>query len=171
MEGAVKQPVADTHATSRHDASTEQVAAAYRQAAVTAGAIIASLGIYTIVVEGVLRSGTDAAPPAFFATLRIALFVVSGVAIFTSTIVKGLMLRSGPADTAGRLARLRTASVVSMAFAEVPAVCGLVLVLLGRVRTDFYMLLVISLYMMVRHFPRRGGWEEYVRRGSTGLAR
>jgi F0F1-type ATP synthase membrane subunit c/vacuolar-type H+-ATPase subunit K len=171
VEGIVKQPVADNHATPTHNGSAEQVEMACRQATVIAAAIVASLGMYTFVVEMVMRSGTDAAPPAFFATLRIALFVVSGIAIFTSTIVKGLMLRNAPADTAGRLARLRTASVISMAFAEVPAVSGLVLVLLGRVRTDFYMLLVISLYMMVRHFPRRGGWEEYVRRGSTGLAR
>ena len=161
----------DPRATPAHDVSTEQVAAAYRQTAITAAAIVASLAMYAVVVEVLMRSGAAAAPPAFFGPLRIALFVVSGIAIFTSTIVKGFMLRNAPTDTAGRVARLRTASLVSIAFAEVPAVSGLVLVLFGRVRADFYMLLVISLYMMVRHFPRRGGWEEYVSRGSAGLAR
>ena len=164
-------PVSDARATPTAEVSTEQIAIAYRATAVTAGAIAASLAMYAVVVEVVMRSGSDATPPAFFGPLRIALFVVSAVAIFTSTIVKGLMLRNAPADTAGRLARLRTASLVPMAFAEVPAVCGTALVLMGRDRADFYMLLVISLYMMVRHFPRRGGWEEYLRRGSTGLAR
>jgi hypothetical protein len=171
MEGIVKSPVADTRATPTPDDSAAQVARAYRSTALTAGTIVASLAMYAVVVEVVMRSGSDATPPAFFGPLRIALFVVSGIVIFTSTIVKGFMLRSAPADTAGRLARLRTASLVSMAFAEVPVVSGVVLVLLGRIRADFYMLLVISLYMMARHFPRRGTWEEYVSRGSTGLAR
>jgi hypothetical protein len=163
--------VSGARTTPSADVSAEQVATAYRATAVSAAAIIASLAMYAVVVQVLMRSGSDVSPPAFFGPLRIALFVVSGVAIFTSTIVKGLMLRNAPVDAAGRLARLRTASLVSLAFAEVPAVSGLVLVLVGRVRADFYMLLVISLYMMVRHFPRRGGWEEYLRRGSTGLAR
>lgn len=167
----MREPVSDARATPTLDVSTEQVATAYRSTAVTATAIIASLAVYAVVVQVVMNSGSEVSPPAFFGPLRIALFVVSGVAIFTSTIVKGLMLRNAPADAAGRLARLRTASLVSLVFAEVPAVSGLVLVLVGRVRADFYMLLVISLYMMVRHFPRRGSWEEYLRRGSTGLAR
>jgi hypothetical protein len=166
MEGIVTPP-----ATTTADLSPEQVATAYRATAVAAGATTASLAIYAVVVEVVMRAAPDVSPPAFFGPLRIALFAVSGVAIFTSTIVKGFMLRHAPADTAGRLARLRAASLVALAFAEVPAVCGVTLVLLGRVRTDFYMLLVIALYMMVRHFPRRGAWEEYLRRGSTGLAR
>jgi hypothetical protein len=58
-----------------------------------------------------------------------------------------------------------------MGLAEVPAIAGLVLVMMGRTRSDFYMLLAISAYMMVRHFPRRGAWEEYVRRGSTTVVR
>jgi hypothetical protein len=92
---------------------------------------------------------------------------VAGVVIFTTTIVKGVLLRSAPADAAGRLARLRSATITALALSEMPAIFGLILVMLGSARGDFYMLLAISGYMMVRHFPRRGAWEEYVRRGSS----
>jgi hypothetical protein len=100
-------------------------------------------------------------------TLRIAFFVVAGVVIFTTTIIKGVLLRSAPPDAAGRVARLRTATIVALALSEMPAIFGLVLIMLGSTRQDFYMLLAISGYMMVRHFPRRGAWEDYVQRGST----
>jgi hypothetical protein len=42
-----------------------------------------------------------------------------------------------------------------------------VLFILGRQSSDFYILLVVSLYMLVRHFPRREQWEAYVRRGGA----
>ena len=99
------------------------------------------------------------------------LFVIAGAMIFMTTVVKGLMLRGAPADPAARLARLRTATMVGLALSEVPVVCGVVLVAIGRARQDFYMLLVISVYMLVRHFPRRGAWEEYLRRGGSSAVR
>jgi hypothetical protein len=110
-------------------------------------------------------------PPVFFQTLRIALFVIAGVMIFTTTIVKGILLRDALADPTGRLARLRTATITGLALSEVPVASGLVLVVLGHARADFYMLLAISAYMMVRHFPRRGLWEEYLQRGRTTVVR
>jgi hypothetical protein len=153
------------------DASTEYGAAAYKSTAMIASMIASSLLMYILVAEILLRSEGGAEPPAFFGQLRIILFVLAGALIFMTTVIKGLLLRRAPADPDARIARVRSASITAMALAEVPAVCGLVLVVLGGVRTDFYMLLVISCYMMVRHFPRRGPWDEYLRRPTTDVVR
>lgn len=146
-------------------------AAAYKQTAAVAGGIAASLLMYVVVAEVLTRTPASDGVPAFLGPLRIALFVVAGIAIFATTIVKGMMLRNAPADAPGRLARLRTATFTALALCELPAISGLVLVVVGRTRSDFYMLLAISTYMMVRHFPRRGAWDEYMRRGRTTAVR
>ena len=163
--------MANNRMTAPLDASPELVAEAYKRAAMTAAAIAGTLLVYVVVVEMMTRATPAPEPPALFSSLRIAIFVMAGVIIFSTTIAKGVMLRNPPDDAAGRLARLKTASILSMGLAEVPAIAGLVLVMMGRTRSDFYMLLAISAYMMVRHFPRRGAWEEYVRRGSTTVVR
>jgi hypothetical protein len=153
------------------DPSTDYAATAYKSTTMIAGMIAASLVVYVIVAEILLRSPSGGEPPAFFGQLRIVLFVVAGVLIFMTTIIKGLLLRSASADPSARVARARAVSITAMALAEAPALCGLVLVALGGVRTDFYMLLVISCYMMVRHFPRRGPWDEYLSRPATDAVR
>jgi len=140
---------------------------AHRQATIVTGAIAASLVFYAAMVE-VLRRSLPA-PEAFekFEMLRIALFAVAGVLVFTSTVLKGTILRNPPASGDMRLSRLRTASIITAAFAEVPVIFGLVLFILGRQTSDFYILLVVSAYMLARHFPRREPWENYVRRGGA----
>lgn len=157
--------------TEATQAFEERVDDVYRGTQIVAASMGAALVAYVAIVEVMCRAPLSSAPAAFFAPLRISLFVVSGVIIFTSTIVKGLMLRSAPAGAEARLARLRRVSIVSLAFTEVPVVAGLVLVMIGRTRADFYMLLAISVYMMVRHFPRRAAWDEYMARPNAGAAR
>ncbi len=165
MEGILN--VANERTTSSAELSPDSFNAAYKQTATIALAIVAVLPAYVAVSEILARSAPRAEVPATLGTLRIAFFVIAGVVIFTTTILKGVMLRNAPRDAAGRLARLRTATIAALALSELPALFGLILVILGSARADFYMLLAISAYMMVRHFPRRGAWEEYVRRGST----
>jgi hypothetical protein len=150
------------------EASPVRVEAVRRQTALIAGAIAASLPMYVVVVEWLGRSVLMPIDVAGFATLRIALFVMVGVVIFATTVLKGVMLRNPPADGAARLTRLRTATVVSLALSEVPAAVGLVVFLVGRARGDFYILLAISAYMLARHFPRRSAWEAYAS-GSSGV--
>jgi hypothetical protein len=70
-----------------------------------------------------------------------------------------------PATPELRLTRLRGASIITAAFSEGPAVLGFVLFIITRSRMDFYVLLVVSVYMIVRHLPLQGAWETYVRRG------
>jgi hypothetical protein len=54
---------------------------------------------------------------------------------------------------------------MTAAFAEGPAVLGLGLFLITRSRADFYILLVVAAYLLVRHLPQQAAWEVYVRRG------
>jgi hypothetical protein len=144
--------------------TSPDVDTAYKSTATIAAALASSLLVYVVVAEILARTPAPD-PPAFLGTLRIAIFVAAGAAIFMTTILKGIMLRQPPNDPAARIARLRTATIAALALCEFPAVCGLILVLLARARGDFYMLLAISAYMMVRHFPRRGAWREYVSSG------
>ena len=159
--------MANERTTSSSQLSPEFFNAAYKQTVTIALAIVTALPIYVVVAEILTRNAARAQLVGTLSTLRIVFFVIAGIVIFTTTIVKGVLLRSAPADAAGRVARLRSATIISLALAEIPAIFGLVRVMLGSARADFYMLLAISGYMMVRHFPRRGAWEDYVRRGST----
>lgn len=149
------------------DVPVHKIEIAHRQAMVVTGAIASSLVIYAVMIE-VLRRVLPA-PVAFesFEMLRIALFAVAGVLVFTSTVLKGALLRNPPAHGDMRIQRLRSASILTAAFAEIPVIFGLILFIVGRESSDFYILLVVSIYMLVRHFPRREQWESYVRRGGA----
>jgi len=52
-------------------------------------------------------------------------------------------------------------SIITFAFCEVPAVLGLVLFLIGGLRTDFYILLAISLGVKFANFPKYAEWENW----------
>jgi hypothetical protein len=147
------------------DVATHKIDIAHRQAVLVNSAIGGSIVVYAAMVE-LLRRALPA-PVAFesFEMLRVALFAIAGVLVFTSTVLKGTLLRNPPASGDLRIARLRTTGIITAAFAEVPVIIGLVLFILGRQTSDFYILVVVSIYMLVRHFPRREQWENYVRRG------
>lgn len=148
------------------------IEAARRQTAIIVGAFGVSLVTCLVLVEVFRRSGPVAAAAApGLDPIRIAVFSVAGVVVFTSTVVKGVLLRQAPPDPALRLARVRAATIIAAAMAELPAVLGLVLFFLSRSQNDFYILAVVSLYMLVRHFPRREPWDAYVQRGGTHSVR
>lgn len=147
------------------DFSVDRINAAHRSARSIAFAIFASLPMYALVVEILHRTQPSVAPVAASSVLRITFFALAGVFIFTATVVKGVLLRSVPSDAESRLSRLRIASILTAALAEAPAVLGLVLFMISRSRTDFYILLVVAAYLLVRHLPQQAAWELYVRRG------
>jgi len=111
--------------------------AAHRQAMMIAAAVVSSLGVYAGVAEFLLRSQPQPPVVAGAEMIRIVAFVIAGVAIFTATVVKSIMLRSAPATPVARLARLRSASIIGLAFAELPAVLGLAIFVITRSRPDF----------------------------------
>lgn len=149
----------------------QRIDTAHRQAVIISAAIGASLLVYLVLVELLRRTLPAPSMIPNMQIVRIALFVLAGMMVMSSTVLKGVVLRNAPADAALRLARLRTASILSAALAEVPAMLGLVLFLVGRTTEDFYILGVVSLYMLVRHYPRRDQWENYLRRGGVDAAR
>jgi len=149
------------------DFPAQKIAVAHRQATMITGAIAASLVIYVIVVEVLKRSMPAPEGAPSLDTIRIALFAIVGAVIFMTTVIKSMLLRRPAATGDARLAQLRTASILTAAFAEMPAVLGLILFLIGRRGADFYLLLVVAAYMLARHFPRRETWENYVRRGGN----
>lgn len=149
------------------EVSSAQIEAARRHAVIVAGAIVVSLAICVALVEVLRRAVPATEPGSNVAMIRIALFGAAGTIVFMSTVLKALVLRDAPADPSMRISRMRTASIQATAMSEIPAILGLVLFLLGHAAGDFYILAVVSVYMLVRHFPRRDVWEEYVRGGAS----
>jgi hypothetical protein len=97
---------------------------AHRQATIIVGAIGGSLLVYAALIQVLGRSLAEPEAFASFEMLRIALFAVAGVMVFASTVLKGTILRNAPASGDLRLQRLRTASIITAAFAEVPAIAN-----------------------------------------------
>jgi hypothetical protein len=143
----------------------EKIHAAHKQARMITLSIAATLPVYALVAELIIRSEHDVVPVTGNTALRITFFALAGMFIFTATVVKGVLLRNAPATPEARLARLRSASIITAAFAEGPAVLGLALFMITRQRSDFYILLVVAAYLLVRHLPLQAAWELYVRRG------
>jgi hypothetical protein len=157
--------VTETQMPGALDVPPHKIEVAHRQVVVITGAIGMSLAVYAVLVEVLKRTlpPTDFIPTVEM--LRIAFFAIAGVLVFTTTVLKSTLLRNVPPSADLRLQRLRTAGIIVAAFAEVPVIFGLVLFIIGRSTSDFYILLAVSLYMLVRHFPRRDQWEGYVLRG------
>jgi hypothetical protein len=133
------------------------------------GSMISSLFVYALVVEVLSRSrGVEAATSAP-EVLRWAFYAVAVAMVFMSHVAKAFMLRGAGAGGEEQLvARLMTATVVTAALAETPAILGLVLYVVGGYYTDFYFLALISLYLLMRHFPRWGQWEQRLQRHGVG---
>jgi len=143
----------------------EKVHAAHRQSMIIMASIASSLIGYALVVEALRRMQPDAVPVPAADVLRMVFFALAGVVIFATSLTKTMLLRSVPPGPEARISRLRTTSILTAALSEVPAVFGLASFLTIRRRGDFYILLVVAAYMIVRHFPQRDAWELYVRRG------
>lgn len=149
------------------DYPVAKIQAAHRVAAIITIAIASSMLVYVGLVEYLRQAQPDATPVANAGMLRIVFFALAGMVIFGATVTRGLLLRNPPPSPEVRLSRLKTTSMLSAGFAEIPAVFGLVAFLTTRSRGDFYILLVVSFYLIARHFPQRDAWELYVRRGGN----
>lgn len=147
------------------DVPAHKIDVVHRQVVVMIGAIGTSLVLYAVLVEILRRTLPPIEVIPALDMLRIVFFAVAGVLVFTTTVLKSTLLRNVPPTASLRLQRLRTAGIIVAAFAEVPVIFGLILFMVGRLTSDFYILLAVSLYMLVRHFPRREQWDGYVLRG------
>jgi Ca2+/Na+ antiporter len=135
-----------------------------RTARVVGAAVLGSLLACLAVVEGI-----RAAYRPFFGLARLAgnrtafrfgVYLGAAAAIIAVRAVSGLAARRSDTETdEARLRRVFTVSVAGLALAEVPAVLGLTLFLLGGYNRDFYVLLFASLVLAFMYFPRASVWE------------
>src|SRR5262245_1001731 len=144
----------------------DKINAAHKQTLLIYAGIASSRPLYVIMVEVLRHQQPDVVQVTALSWLRIAFSVLAVMFVFGSTVIKGILLRSAPPDPVARLARLRVASIVTAAFSEGPAVLGFALFIITRQRIDFYILLVVAAYMLVRHLPQQAAWQLFVRRGS-----
>jgi hypothetical protein len=139
----------------------------FRQAAIIAGALTASLLVYLIIFE-VLKS--TLAPFGGFVpisdrqTLRYILYGAAVVIIILIRLLSRTLLKGPPGETASMfIQRLVRASIGVSSLSEIPAILGFVYFLLTGSSRDFYFLFVISLFLEFMYFPRLRVWEDIVR--------
>ena len=140
---------------------------AYRTSSLVGAAVIASLFLYAVVVEvgrAWLKPFLGFARVENALVLRYAFYTAAIVIVISSRILNSLILRKSRQDDPKAIIRkLSLAAIVSMALGEGPAVMGLALFLLGGFSRDFYMLLIVSLFLEFMYFPRLRNWEDYLK--------
>ena len=140
---------------------------AYRTSSLVGAAVIASLFLYAVVVEvgrAWLKPFLGFARVENALVLRYAFYAAAIVIVISSRILNSLILRKSRQDDPKAIIRkLSLAAIVSMALGEGPAVMGLALFLLGGFSRDFYMLLIVSLFLEFMYFPRLRNWEDYLK--------
>ena len=146
--------------------------AAYRNAAITCGAMAASTLFYAAVVAVI---SVSQAPFGGFAgesqasTLRIALWTMALLeAGLIGVARRALLARWRAEGAAAQAGWLVTTAVITAALAEVPAILGLVLFMLFGLRGDFYALFALSLALEAVYFPRLEGWRAWAAEPAPG---
>lgn len=96
--------------------------------------------------------------------LRYLLFALAIAAVILLRLLRHILLKRVPGeDRKTALHRLERATLVTLVLAEVPGILGLVRFLLGGLNIDFYVLLLVSLVLVFMYFPRRPGWEDWLK--------
>jgi len=156
--------------------STADLEKAYKARVIIGAAMIGVLLIYTGIVEFIRAQNspaevfTPAPGPDVLALLRYVFLGIAAVEFLVIQFLRKVMLS---ADSPARQAlpsgsfvpetqKLITVSVVTFALCESVAVYGLVLFLIGKNASDFYLFLLISVFYFAIFFPRYGAWEEWV---------
>jgi hypothetical protein len=140
---------------------------AYRTTAIVCAAMIAGLFPYLVVVE-IVRSQLGSEGYLMDARqVELLAYVLYGLALLPFIVphlIKRHVIATAPQEGEDVLAiRLRTATFLSYAMSEAPAVFGLVLFFLAGLNTAFYALWFVSLLSMLVQFPRLRSWEELAR--------
>jgi hypothetical protein len=131
----------------------------------------AGLALYVLLVELLAKPG-DAQPNAELDLIRTTFLVVAvALFIFAGRLRKYLLApeRASVEEAlvpGARLRRMTLANVAALALCEGEAVFGLIVVLAGGPRQDFYLFAVLALVSMLIHFPRPTQWHAwYAARG------
>ena len=130
---------------------------AYEASVTASWAMIVVLVLCPIAVEIVRMFNASFTGFAPQAAARIKDFVY-GLAILLPlcirTIRKAILKRSRFSDGENLTGKLRTASTITLLVAEMPAILGLLLFLMGGFYREFYIALAYSVLVVVAYFPR-----------------
>jgi hypothetical protein len=141
---------------------------AYERCVNTSWAIIAALVVYPIAVEIMRMHDVSFAGFAAQSAGRIRDFVY-GLAIVLPlcirSIRKAILKQTRSSDVHMLARKMQTATVITIIAAEIPALLGLLMFLLGGVYREFYIALAYSLLVILIYFPRRSQWEMLLRKG------
>jgi hypothetical protein len=99
-----------------------------------------------------------AAPP------KDAFFIGGLIAFIGIRMVRNAILKGAGADREARLNRLKTATMISLAMTEIPAVLGLVSFLLTGNTQELYIMVALSIAAVALYFPKLNHWEVWMRR-------
>lgn len=152
---------------------TAEVQKAHRVTTIIGFGMMASLGMYTVVVEIMKRQAPDAGTavaPDIFAIIRYVFLGLTVAVLIGTQAIKKMVLSTEknvpqttvPGAHAPDIQRLVTASVVTYAMCEVPAIFGLVMFMIGRSSFDFYLFMLISVLCFSFSFPKFSAWEEWM---------
>lgn len=133
--------------------------------------IISAAFALSVVIYGILAvallgsrdlSGMPAMPPGQLELLRGVLYLIALV-VQAAPVVFGRVIlgRPGGPDELG--ARLQTRAIVALAVAEMPAMFGLVLALVGHSLRDILVLGAISLALIALRAPTAQRWHQVAR--------
>lgn len=143
---------------------------AYRTTAIVCAAMIAGLFPYLAVVELVRGQLGTTGYLMDSRQIELLAYVLYGLAILPFIVphlIKRHVIAAARDEGEGALViRLRTATFLSYALSEVPAVFGLVLFFLAGLNKAFYVLWFLSLLSMLLQFPRLRSWEELARQAN-----
>ena len=149
------------------DAASE-LRQAHRTATLITGGLITSLVMYAVVATVFRMShapteGSPSLPASPLGLVRYAAWLASAVVVVVLPGLKRRLLTRRPDETRQRsIARLTLATVAVGGLAEFPAVAGFVLVILGGLFLDFYLLASLSLALLLVNVPRYEAWEAWL---------
>ena len=147
------------------DAASE-LRQAHRTAALITGGLITSLVMYAVIARVFRMShalSDGGLPASQMSLVRYAAWIASGIVTASFPGLRRLLLTRRPDDTRPRaIARLTLATVVMGGIAEFPALAGFVLVILGGLFLDFYLLGSLSLALLLASAPRYDAWEAWL---------
>lgn len=141
---------------------------AHRTAALITGGLITSLVMYAV-IAGMLRmshapsEGAASLPAPQVSLVRYAAWITSAIVAVAVPGVRRALLTRRPDETRQRaIARLTLATLAVGGLAEVPALAGFILVILGGLVLDFYLLGSLSLALLLANAPRYEAWEAWL---------
>jgi len=141
---------------------------AYQTSVIIHNAIVASLFIYIILAELIRRQLAPFEGLVSDFDVPLLRYVLFAWAVFQFILIRkirGVLLKKASLENREDIIiKLSRASIITSALAEVPAIFGFILFILGGLRNDFYVLLALSSVYLIVFFPKFQNWEKWARK-------